>query len=108
MGDMVDNGNALGAKEDLLAIKETIKKQKYLWSLHREIMTAPRKFCWNIFEDYEGVHSIKGYQIINFVDKYNEDESASRCWDKMKNYSAGRLFKTEQSLCYSTIPSTLI
>jgi len=86
MGDMVDNGNALGAKEDLLAIKETIKKTKVPVIVAPGNHDGPSEVLLEIFEDYEGVHNIKGYQIINFVDKYNEDESASRCWDKMEEH----------------------
>ena len=86
MGDMVDNGKATGAREDLLAVSETLKKAKVPVIVAPGNHDGPAEILLEIFEDYEGVHNIKGYQIINFADKYNEDESASRCWDRMEKY----------------------
>ncbi len=84
LGDLVDNGNATGAKEDMEALYTVLK------ATGKPVIVAPGNHDPNpqvvldIFNDHEGLHDIDGYQIISFVDEYNEWDEADRCMSKME------------------------
>ncbi len=84
LGDLVDNGNAPLVEKDLLALSSVLKETK------KPVIVAPGnhdpnpEIVFDIFNDYEGVHSHLGYQIINFADGYDEDDTSRRCFEKME------------------------
>ncbi|NLC45055.1 MAG: hypothetical protein GX783_12350 [Clostridiales bacterium] len=85
LGDLVDNGKASGAEEDMVALQKEISK------LGKPVIVAPGnhdncpKTVFEIFNDFEGLHNVNGYQIINFADRYAEDDSSERDMSAMEN-----------------------
>lgn len=86
LGDLVDNGKAPRAEEDIVSLQMEISK------LGKPVIVVPGnhdnypRTVFNIFNDFEGIHNVNGYQIINFADKYGEDDSSERdmtAMDKM-------------------------
>lgn len=85
LGDLVDNGKAPGADEDLSALNVELKK------LGKPIIVVPGNHdsdpqtVFQIFNDYEGLHKVNGYQIITFTDRYAEDDSTERNMTVMRD-----------------------
>ncbi|NLI61082.1 MAG: hypothetical protein GX375_06580 [Clostridiales bacterium] len=85
LGDLVDNGDAPGVKEDIMDLYSVLK------STGKPIIVTPGnhdpdpQLVLDIFNDYEGLHDINGYQIVSFVDEYNEKDEAKRCMAKMES-----------------------
>lgn len=86
LGDLVDNGNAQGAEDDIKALAAILKKTG------KPVITVPgnhdvsSEVVLKAFDDYEGLHDVKGYQFINFCDSYDEEDVAKRCWNKMDGF----------------------
>lgn len=86
LGDLVDKSDAPGAEKDLEAIASFFKK------IGKPVIVVPGNHdvdpeaVLKAFEDYEGLHDVKGYQFISFADSYDEDDSAKRCWAKMDKF----------------------
>jgi predicted MPP superfamily phosphohydrolase len=78
LGDLVDNGLAPGAEADMMTLKTELDKLgKPLIAVPGNHDVSPEK-VFSIFEDFPGLHNIKGYQIISFADKYADDDSCER------------------------------
>jgi len=94
LGDLVDNGNAQGALEDLLVLKTQIKK------FNKPIFAAPGNHDSNaeqildIFECRENIIEVNGYQLVRFTDKYLSNDICIRNYDEMKKTFA-KLNKNE-------------
>jgi len=78
MGDMVDNGLALGAGKDLEELRGEAR------SLDAPVIVVPgnhdgdaeRMLC--LFGDRPGLHQVKGYRLVTFADHYEPDDRATR------------------------------
>ncbi len=85
MGDLVDNGNAPGAEDDMRLIHSELVKTG------KPVIVVPgnhdksAETVFEIFDDHEGMHEVKGYQIITFADEYFEGDIAVRSIDKMES-----------------------
>lgn len=85
LGDLVNEGEATGAEKDIRILKDEFKK----WNIPIIVVPGnhdgdPQKVL-DIFEAREGIHELKGYQLINFVDEYIE-EKGFRDFNKMENF----------------------
>lgn len=111
MGDLVDNGNAPGADNDLETLRSNLVK------CGKPIIVIPGNHdatpgvVLDIFGDYEGLHEIKGYQLVTFVDKYGKDDAAERNLGKMKSIfsnldSARPIIVMQHSPIYPPIDSS--
>ena len=84
LGDLVDNGKAPRAEEDMVSLQTEISK------LGKPVIVVPGnhdnypKTVFNIFNDFEGLHNVNGYQIVNFADRYCEDDSSERDMPSME------------------------
>lgn len=78
LGDLVDNGLAPGAEADMITLKAELNK------LGKPLIVAPGNHdvspekVFSIFDDFQGLHNIKGYQLISFADRYENDDSCER------------------------------
>ena len=78
LGDLVDNGNALGAEDDIVSLSYELKK------LGKPVIVVPGnhdpspEVVFNLFEDYEGFHEVEGYQFISFAAEYDKNDNALR------------------------------
>ena len=78
MGDLVDNGEAPGAKQDLAALKTELE------DIGVPILVAPGNHdgdperLLRLFGDRPGLHEIKGYLLMTFADRYAPDDRAAR------------------------------
>jgi histidinol phosphatase-like PHP family hydrolase len=78
MGDLVDNGEAAGVEEDLAELRDEVR------SLGVPTIVVPGNHdgdpsrLLRLFGDQPGVHCLKGYQLITFVDPYGPNDEASR------------------------------
>jgi 3',5'-cyclic AMP phosphodiesterase CpdA len=83
LGDLVDNGNAPGAEEDLMTLYSEFTR------FGKPVIVVPGNHDANpqtvfqIFNDYEGLHMADGYQFITFAEEYAEDDSTERNRKKM-------------------------
>jgi histidinol phosphatase-like PHP family hydrolase/calcineurin-like phosphoesterase family protein len=83
MGDLVDKGDAPGAEKDIKVLASILK------TTGKPVIVVPGNHdgspesVFKAFDDYEGIHEVKGYQFISFNDSYNEKDIANRCWTKM-------------------------
>ena len=89
MGDLVDNGDAPGAEDDMKLINSEIKKTE------KPVIVVPgnhdhcAQMVFEIFDDYEGLHEIEGYQIVTFADEYCKNDVAVRSIEKMEKAFSG-------------------
>ena len=78
MGDLVDNGEAPAAEEDLADLRDEVR------SLGVPIIVVPGNHdgdprrLLDLFGDKPGLHDLSGYQLITFVDAYGPDDEAAR------------------------------
>jgi len=78
LGDLVDNGRAEDADLDLKELSEEIKKLGKPIILVPGNHDGPPERVLEVFADSPGVREIKGYQIVTFADRYDENDVASR------------------------------
>lgn len=86
MGDLVDNGEAPYAADDLREISETFRKASLPVIVVPGNHDCSKDLMFEIFGDKEGVHEVKGHTFVSFADKYNEDNTASRDFTTMKKF----------------------
>lgn len=78
MGDLVDNGEAPGAEEDLRDLRKEVR------SLGIPVIVVPGNHdgdasrLLRLFGDQAGIHPLKGYQLVTFVDAYGSSDEAAR------------------------------
>ena len=78
MGDLVDNGKALGAEQDLAALKAELE------GIGVPILVVPGNHdgdpdrLLRLFNDRPGFHEINGYVLMTFVDRYDSEDRAAR------------------------------
>ena len=87
LGDLVDNGNAEGAATDLIILVNLLGRANLPVIFVRGNHDVPKDIFFEITHDFGGVHRIKDYNIISFTDTFAGDESASRNWEQMEEYS---------------------
>ena len=84
LGDIVDNGHAEGVYEDMLTIKNVIDKSGIpTIAIAGNHEHDPELFS-QIFNCHEGLHQLKDYQIITFMDSY--EYRGFRNFEKMDTY----------------------
>ncbi len=78
MGDLVDNGEAPGAQQDLTALKAELE------DIGVPILVVPGNHdgdperLLRLFDDRPGLHEINGYLLMTFADQYAPDDRAAR------------------------------
>lgn len=78
MGDLVDNGEAPGAEQDLAALKAELE------STGVPILVVPGNHdggpdrLLRLFGDCPGLHEMNGYVLITFADRYDSEDRAAR------------------------------
>ncbi len=78
MGDLVDNGEAPRAEEDLADLRDEV------CSLGVPVIVVPGNHdgdasrLLRLFDDQPGVHHLQEYQLITFADEYGPNDEASR------------------------------
>ncbi len=78
MGDLVDNGEAHGAEQDLTALKAELE------DIGVPILVVPGNHdgdpecLLRLFDDRPGLHEINGYLLMTFADRYAPDDRAAR------------------------------
>ncbi len=78
LGDLLDNGKAEDAELDLIALRDAIN------SFGKPIMLVPGnhdtppEHMAAILGDEPGAREIKGYQLITFADRYDENDVTTR------------------------------
>jgi len=78
MGDLVDNGEAPGAEDDLADLRDEVR------SLGVPIIVVPGNHdgdagrLLDLLGDQPGLHDLSGYQLITFVDAYGPNDEAAR------------------------------
>ncbi|MEI6602030.1 MAG: metallophosphoesterase [Clostridia bacterium] len=86
LGDLVDDGNAACALGDARAIAEAVKDAGIACIVAAgNHDTFPAEIL-TLFDDFEGLHTIKGYQFINFNDTYLADNTCTRDTSKQKRF----------------------
>lgn len=86
LGDLVDNGKAPGAENDIDALYQELKKTG------KPVIVVPgnhdtdAELLLKVFNDYEGLHEINGCQIITFADVYQKGDVSARSMEKMKEF----------------------
>ena len=84
IGDLVDDGEAPGAEEDLEALREELE------GLSFPVIVVPGNHdgdpdrLLRTFGDRPGVHEVKGYLLLTFVDRYDPQDRAERSQDGLK------------------------
>ena len=84
IGDLVDDGEAPGAEEDLEALREELE------GLSFPVIVVPGNHdgdpdrLLRTFGDRPGVHEVKGYLLLTFVDRYDPRDRAERSRDGLK------------------------
>ncbi len=78
LGDLVDNGKAERADLDLAAIRDAVRSFDVPYILVPGNHDARPERMFEIFEDRPGRREIKGYQILTFADRYDEQDVAAR------------------------------
>lgn len=84
LGGAVDNGNEPGVKNDMESFNSELKK------LGKPVIVVPGnldpspELVFEVFDDYEGLHEVEGYQIITFVDEFGKDDHPERSIEKME------------------------
>jgi len=78
MGDLVDDGEARGAEQDLAALKEELEGAGVPAIVVPGNHDGDPDRLFRIFGDRPGVHEVKGYLLITFVDRYDPDDRAER------------------------------
>lgn len=89
LGDLVDNGNADGAKEDIIQIRERLLEYGIDVLVVPGNHDGPKDEMLNIFNNHQGLHKIHGYQIMTFADLYDEKDNATRDFDIMEEAFLG-------------------
>ena len=84
LGDLVDNGTAVGALSDLTEIKEIVSRSGLPVIVVPGNHDGDPQTYLDIFGDYEGVHEIKGYKVVSFVDSYKDNDRCQRELAKME------------------------
>lgn len=78
MGDLVDNGEAPGAEQDLTALKAELE------DIGVPILVVPGNHdgdperLLRLFGDHPGLHEINGVLLMTFADRYAPDDRAAR------------------------------
>lgn len=78
MGDLVDDGKARGAEQDLAALKEELEGAGVPAIVVPGNHDGDPERLLHIFGDRLGIHEVKGYLLITFVDRYDPDDRAER------------------------------
>jgi histidinol phosphatase-like PHP family hydrolase/predicted MPP superfamily phosphohydrolase len=85
MGDLVDNGKAPGAEQDLAALKAELEDTGV------PVLVVPGNHdgdpdrLLRLFGDRPGLHQINGYLLMTFVDRYDPDDRAARSSEGLKD-----------------------
>ena len=85
MGDLVDNGKAPGAEQDLAALKAELEDTGV------PVLVVPGNHdgdpdrLLRLFGDRPGLHQINGYLLMTFVDRYDPDDRAARSPEGLKD-----------------------
>ena len=74
LGDLLDNGRAVGAADDLLAIHNTLEQFGIPILVVPGNHDGPADRLMAVFDDHPGPHEIKGYQIITIAASYDADD----------------------------------
>jgi histidinol phosphatase-like PHP family hydrolase len=78
MGDLVDDGVALGAEKDLEELRSEAR------SLEVPVIVVPGNHdgdaarMMRLFGDRPGLHRVRGYRLVTFIDRYEPDDKAMR------------------------------
>ncbi|MCI9626023.1 MAG: hypothetical protein HFI90_04495 [Clostridia bacterium] len=87
-GDLTDNGNAVGAEEDLLELKQIMKAQNKPVLVVRGNHDAPEELFQNMFADETQPVTAGGYHLLGFSDCYRPGVPGQRDWAKMEELFA--------------------
>jgi len=79
MGDLVDDGDASGADEDLIALTNALQKAGVPILVVPGNHDGPTQRILRLFDDRDGLHLLNGYTLITFADAYDADDNAARC-----------------------------
>lgn len=83
-GDLTDNGNAAGAAEDLLELKQIAKAQNKPVLVVRGNHDAPEELFQNMFADEMQPITAGGYRLLGFSDCYRPGVPGQRDWKQME------------------------
>ncbi len=78
MGDLVDNGDADGADQDLERLRDALAEMGLPMLVVPGNHDGDAERLLRIFGDKAGLHELKGCQVLTFADRYGPDERANR------------------------------
>lgn len=84
-GDLTDNGNAVGALEDLQELKQIITAQNKPFLIVRGNHDAPEEQFRSVFEQYMQPITAGGYQLLGFSDQYRPGVPGQRDMQEMES-----------------------
>jgi len=83
MGDLVDNGDAEGADEDLRALRAALPEDGIPILVIPGNHDGDPQRLFSIFNDTPGVHAINGCPVVTFADAYDADDRCTRAQDAL-------------------------
>jgi histidinol phosphatase-like PHP family hydrolase len=78
MGDLVDNGDADRAGEDLQRLRDELADKDVPILVVPGNHDGDAERLLRIFGDCPGMHELRGYQLVTFADRYDADDRANR------------------------------
>ncbi len=88
MGDLIEDGTAVGAEQDLASLEARVSDLVD----HIPLMVVPgnhdpdQQFCLRLFNDHQGLHRLNGYRFYTFVDTWDENNVGHRPTSQLEEF----------------------